>query len=123
VAWGHSIWGTAHPVIPFILLPPTMSFSVVRGFSPALRLAPFRASFSLRHSSTVVPRTLPAFSMQGKVCMVTGAARGLGNEFCKAFIESGCTSLAILDLKEEEAKNAAQELVTNFAVVKLPQRV
>jgi NAD(P)-dependent dehydrogenase (short-subunit alcohol dehydrogenase family) len=47
--------------------------------------------------------------------MVTGAARGLGNEFCKAFIESGCTSLAVLDLKEEEAKNAAQELVTNFA--------
>lgn len=43
--------------------------------------------------------------------MVTGAARGLGNEFCRAFVQSGCTNLAILDLKEEEAAEAAQELV------------
>ncbi|KAJ7461529.1 NAD-P-binding protein [Mycena latifolia] len=59
-----------------------------------------------------VPKTLPSFSMQGKVCMVTGAARGLGYEFCRAFISSGCTSLAIVDLKEEEAKAAATELLT-----------
>lgn len=50
--------------------------------------------------------------MQGKVCMVTGAARGLGYEFCRAFVASGCTSLAILDLKDEEAKAAASELTT-----------
>ncbi|KAJ7481170.1 hypothetical protein B0H11DRAFT_1234535 [Mycena galericulata] len=56
------------------------------------------------------PKTLPSFSMQGKVCMVTGAARGLGYEFCRAFVSSGCTSLAIVDLKEEEAKAAATEL-------------
>lgn len=43
--------------------------------------------------------------------MVTGAARGLGNEFCRAFAQSGCTQLAILDLKEEEAQEAAEELV------------
>ncbi len=42
---------------------------------------------------------------------MTGAARGLGNEFCRAFIESGCTSLAIVDLKEDEAQHAAEELV------------
>ncbi|KAJ6618851.1 NAD(P)-binding protein [Mycena sp. CBHHK59/15] len=63
-------------------------------------------------ASPRVPKTLPSFSMQGKVCMVTGAARGLGNEFCRAFIQSGCTSLAIVDLKEEEAKAAAAELAT-----------
>ena len=54
------------------------------------------------------PMTLPSFSMQNKVgfflysqrgldgancdasqvCLVTGAARGLGNEFCRAFVES-----------------------------------
>ncbi|CAA7271597.1 unnamed protein product [Cyclocybe aegerita] len=56
------------------------------------------------------PMTLPSFSMQGKVCMVTGAARGLGFEFCRAFVQSGCTSLAILDLKVDETKAAAQEL-------------
>lgn len=59
--------------------------------------------------------------------MVTGAARGLGNEFCKAMVQScvsslllltrfdacysrGCSTLAIVDLKQEEASNAAQEL-------------
>ncbi|TFL07368.1 hypothetical protein BDV98DRAFT_496717 [Pterulicium gracile] len=73
---------------------------------------------SVRYSSTsAAPRSLPSFSMEGKVCMVTGAARGLGNEFCRAFLQSGCTSMALLDLKEEEAKNAAQELTTAFAGV------
>ncbi|KAI0306796.1 NAD-binding protein, partial [Multifurca ochricompacta] len=46
-----------------------------------------------------------------QVCLVTGAARGLGNEFCRAFIRSGCTSLALLDLKQSEAQVAAEELV------------
>ncbi|KAJ8482106.1 hypothetical protein ONZ45_g1672 [Pleurotus djamor] len=57
------------------------------------------------------PRTLPIFSLEGKVCLVTGAARGLGLEFCVAFLRSGCTSLVILDLKEDEIKQAAQELI------------
>ncbi|KAJ7217100.1 hypothetical protein GGX14DRAFT_602067 [Mycena pura] len=56
------------------------------------------------------PKTMPSFSMQGKVCMVTGAARGLGYEFCRAFVSSGCTSLAILDLREEEAREKAAEI-------------
>lgn len=54
--------------------------------------------------------TLPCFSMQGKVCMVTGAARGLGFEFCRAFLQSGCTSLAVLDLKDSDCRDAAKEL-------------
>lgn len=48
------------------------------------------------------------------MCLVTGAARGLGNEFCRAFVESGCSRLAIVDLKEEEAKRAAEELTAEF---------
>jgi NAD(P)-dependent dehydrogenase (short-subunit alcohol dehydrogenase family) len=51
-----------------------------------------------------------SFSMQGKVCVVTGAARGLGLEFCRAFIQSGCTTLAVLDLKLSETEEAAVEL-------------
>ncbi|KAI1794670.1 NAD(P)-binding protein [Ganoderma leucocontextum] len=58
-----------------------------------------------------VVKALPDFSMSNKVAVVTGAARGLGNEFCRAFVESGCTSLAIVDLKEDEAEHAAEELV------------
>ena len=53
-----------------------------------------------------LPLTQPA-----QVALVTGGARGLGNEFCRAFIRSGCTSLAIVDLKEDEAVAAGQELI------------
>lgn len=34
------------------------------------------------------PRVLPEFSLHDKVCVVTGAARGLGSVICKAFVES-----------------------------------
>lgn len=33
-------------------------------------------------------RTLASFSMDGKVCLVTGAARGLGNMMARTFVES-----------------------------------
>jgi NAD(P)-dependent dehydrogenase (short-subunit alcohol dehydrogenase family) len=63
--------------------------------------------------------------------LVTGAARGLGYEFCRAFIQAygdrlfsqsllpdhfqrGCTSIAIVDLKSSEATQAAEEL-TEYA--------
>jgi len=36
----------------------------------------------------------------------------LGNEFCRAFVNSGCTQLAVLDLKQSEAEDAAAELVS-----------
>ncbi|VDB82770.1 unnamed protein product [Peniophora sp. CBMAI 1063] len=59
------------------------------------------------------PRILPDFSMAGKVALLTGAARGLGYEFANAFVRSGCTQLAVVDLKGEEAKAAAQDLVNS----------
>jgi NAD(P)-dependent dehydrogenase (short-subunit alcohol dehydrogenase family) len=46
-----------------------------------------------------------------QVAVVTGGARGLGNEFCRAFVRSGCTELAIVDLKEEEAVESAEALI------------
>jgi len=67
--------------------------------------------------------------MERQVCLVTGAARGLGNEFCRAFMRSwvlycsyctgetvdalkrGCSSIALLDLKQSEAQRGAEELV------------
>ncbi|KAI9452313.1 NAD-P-binding protein [Russula earlei] len=62
-------------------------------------------------------RILPSFSLRDKVCLVTGAARGLGNEFCRAFMRSGCTSIALLDLKQSEAQRAAEELVEFAGIV------
>ncbi|KAB5596245.1 D-arabinitol 2-dehydrogenase [Ceratobasidium theobromae] len=75
-------------------------------------------------------RTLASFSMEGKVwmgiarfrwpsndyqvCIVTGAARGLGNLFARTFVESGCTKIVLMDLKQEDAQKAADDLVEWF---------
>lgn len=54
-------------------------------------------------------RTLAAFSMAGKTCIVTGAARGLGNLMARTFLEAGASKVAFLDLKKAEAQNAAAD--------------
>ncbi|GAA5922686.1 hypothetical protein JCM1841_001105 [Sporobolomyces salmonicolor] len=59
-------------------------------------------------------RTLASFSMTGKVCVVTGAARGLGNLFARTFAESGSNAIAILDLDQKMAEQAADDLVDWF---------
>ena len=50
-------------------------------------------------------RTLANFSLEGKVCVVTGAARGI-----RTFVESGANHIAIVDLNEEECRHAAKEV-------------
>ncbi|KZS90003.1 NAD(P)-binding protein [Sistotremastrum niveocremeum HHB9708] len=59
-------------------------------------------------------KALPSFSLQDKVCVVTGAARGLGNEFCRAFVQSGCNKLGIVDLREDQAQEAAKALINDL---------
>lgn len=49
-----------------------------------------------------------------QVCVVTGAARGLGNLMARTFAESGANSIIILDLDEALAKQAAVDLVDWF---------
>lgn len=46
----------------------------------------------------------------GKVCVVTGGARGLGNLMGRALVESGCDKLAILDLHQDDSSTAAQAM-------------
>ncbi|KAK6335906.1 hypothetical protein TWF730_003280 [Orbilia blumenaviensis] len=58
-------------------------------------------------------RTLSIFSLEGKTCVVTGGARGLGYTMCQAFIESGA-NVAILDLNGTEARSSAETLTTNY---------
>jgi NAD(P)-dependent dehydrogenase (short-subunit alcohol dehydrogenase family) len=54
------------------------------------------------------PRVLPSFSLENKVCVVTGAARGLGQQFLTAFALSGARGACIdLSLKDCEASIAA----------------
>lgn len=55
-------------------------------------------------------RTLPQFSLEGKTCVVTGAARGLGKEFLTAFALSGARG-ACVDLTLE----GGQSSITSIA--------
>ncbi|KAK3991194.1 hypothetical protein QBC44DRAFT_323754 [Cladorrhinum sp. PSN332] len=63
--------------------------------------------------ATAVP-TLPSFSLQGKVCVVTGGARGLGLVMGQGIVLSGA-DLAIVDLDQKEASLQASEILNSFA--------
>ncbi|KAG9237659.1 hypothetical protein BJ875DRAFT_369441 [Amylocarpus encephaloides] len=58
-------------------------------------------------------RTLAAFSLEGRVGVVTGGARGLGLVMSQAMVISGA-DVAIVDLNKEEAEKQALELVASF---------
>lgn len=52
--------------------------------------------------------------MENKVCVVTGAARGLGNMMARTLVESGATQVVIIDLNPSDAETAARELADWF---------
>ncbi|KAL3418960.1 d-arabinitol dehydrogenase [Phlyctema vagabunda] len=58
-------------------------------------------------------RTLASFSLEGKVGVVTGGARGLGLVMSQALVISGA-DVAIVDLNQEEAARQAEQLVAAF---------
>ena len=51
-------------------------------------------------------RTLPLFSLEGKVAVVTGGARGLGLVMGQALMQSGA-DLAIVDLNSQLAPSGS----------------
>lgn len=55
-------------------------------------------------------RTLATFSMEGKVAVVTGGARGLGLVMAQALVTSGA-DVAIVDMNREEGQRSAQGLI------------
>ncbi|OKL61030.1 hypothetical protein UA08_03836 [Talaromyces atroroseus] len=58
-------------------------------------------------------RTLASFSLENKVSVVTGGARGLGLVMGQALVASG-SDLAIVDLNKDEAEDQAKKLVAQF---------
>jgi D-arabinitol 2-dehydrogenase len=58
-------------------------------------------------------RTLAAFSMEGRVAVVTGGARGLGLVMAQALVSSGA-DVAIVDMNREEGQRSAQGLIDIF---------
>jgi NAD(P)-dependent dehydrogenase (short-subunit alcohol dehydrogenase family) len=58
-------------------------------------------------------RTLAQFSLENRVTLVTGGARGLGLVMSQGIVASG-SNLAIVDLNKEEAQDSAKKLVEQF---------
>ena len=58
--------------------------------------------------------TLPAFSLEGKTCVVTGAARGLGKEFLTAFALSGARG-ACVDLSLQGGKDSIAHIKSHIS--------
>ncbi|KAK0268269.1 hypothetical protein LTR35_015689 [Friedmanniomyces endolithicus] len=58
-------------------------------------------------------RTLASFSLEGRVGVVTGGARGLGLVMSQALVVSGA-DVAIVDLNKEEAARQAEGLMKHF---------
>lgn len=60
------------------------------------------------------------FSMRGKVCLVTGGSRGLGQHMAQAFLEAGAARVYITARKAEPCEAAAKELSRYGECVPLP---
>lgn len=72
-------------------------------------LSTFSMSGKVRLSSfSSSPDTL--LSYRAKVCVVTGAARGLGNLFARTFVESGSDRIVIMDRDGDMAVEAAKDI-------------
>ncbi|KAG9243886.1 hypothetical protein BJ878DRAFT_422616 [Calycina marina] len=75
---------------------------------------------SIAEAETVVPLsnavyntltpTMKNFSLSGKVVIITGGARGLGNNMARACIEAGAKAMVIFDANQELGDQAAAEL-------------
>jgi NAD(P)-dependent dehydrogenase (short-subunit alcohol dehydrogenase family) len=57
-----------------------------------------------------MPRTLQNMSVHGKVIIITGGARGLGNYMARACAEAGAKAIAIFDANQELGDESAAEL-------------
>lgn len=57
-----------------------------------------------------MPPTLQKMSVKGKVIIITGGARGLGNHMARACAEAGAKAIAIFDANQDLGDQSAAEL-------------
>ncbi|KAK3998352.1 hypothetical protein QBC44DRAFT_3243 [Cladorrhinum sp. PSN332] len=57
-----------------------------------------------------MPRTLQKMSVHGKVIIITGGARGLGNHMARACAEAGAKAVVIFDANQDLGDESAAEL-------------
>jgi len=63
--------------------------------------------------------TLPSFSLEGKTCVVTGGARGLGKEFLTAFALSGAKG-ACIDLSLQAGNASIKQITDHISTKDVP---
>lgn len=90
--------------------------SIIAAAGPRAAIGRLRSAPS-RYGRTLT--TLPAFSLEGKTCLVTGAARGLGKEFLTAFALSGARG-ACIDLSLEGGKDSIAHITKHIATRDTP---
>ncbi|KAF2897936.1 hypothetical protein ILUMI_08240 [Ignelater luminosus] len=56
-------------------------------------------------------RSLEMFDIEGKVCLVTGAASGIGYAFVKALLENKAKSVALVDISSDMGQQALNEIL------------
>ncbi|CAG5178805.1 uncharacterized protein ALTATR162_LOCUS8884 [Alternaria atra] len=96
-------------------MPPYVARNALLRTSQAL-LHLSRPAFRFTHTQR---RTLPDFSLEGKVAVVTGASQGLGQQILAAFALSGAHG-AIVDLDQEGADKSAKALIEEAKTHGLP---
>jgi NADP-dependent 3-hydroxy acid dehydrogenase YdfG len=96
---------------------PYWYFVMVSLLSPIVRRTLLRRSM-VPHLATARQRrtlmTLPSFSLEGKTCLVTGAARGLGKEFLTAFALSGARG-ACVDLSLHAGQSSIKHITEHIS--------
>ncbi|KAI8144700.1 hypothetical protein BJV82DRAFT_605912 [Fennellomyces sp. T-0311] len=55
-----------------------------------------------------------AFRLEGKTCVVTGGARGIGNGIARGFAQAGASKVAILDVRDETGLESAKSFSEEF---------
>lgn len=75
------------------------------------------SSATLSHWRTLM--TLPSFSLEGKVCVVTGGARGLGKEFITGLSLSGARG-ACVDLSLEKGRSSVKHITEHISAQSTP---
>ncbi|CAK7229999.1 hypothetical protein SEUCBS140593_007435 [Sporothrix eucalyptigena] len=94
-----------------------------RAVSRAAATATAHRPYSTSPPATPAPAMAPpAFSLAGKLILLTGAARGLGLVMGQAIVASGA-DLAMVDLNKEDAEVQAKLMVESFKAKYPDQRV